>query len=387
MLNINPFSKFNTQFNRYYQRNNTNCKKAAQNSISTPPCFAPLSRDTISFTALERLNRSLLEAFDNKEVCEAVYENADVAAENLRKTLQKSLSDFIATDKNPDGLIQRITTRIKTPDSIREKAAGKLGSAITSDLKRVFDPNKADEIKRVCGDIVGARVILRRSEVPETSKIIDAFIEDVKAGRLKITRIENYQPQNIPQKWEYFRKEDLKRLADAVNSMLLPGEKPVEVVQQSKKTGYIALHLDVDLSDPEFKVKNNGYRGEIQIVGCDVANLKEVEDFCYKLKYDKDIKSGSTAYKAFSEYFLKLLHLEGYKGSIEDNFVEYTSRAYLHQRKKEPVSASHRKRKDNSLPTLEECGMTGKLPAGLDFNNLAAIKFHCDKIYELTSGV
>ena len=72
---------------------------------------------------------------------------------------------------------------------------------------------------------------------------------------------------------------------------------------------------------------------------------------------------------------------------LEEKFVEYTLKAYLLQRKKEPVGTAHRKKKDNNLPTLADCGMEGKLPQGLDFNILASIKYHCDKIYELTSKV
>ena len=100
----------------------------------------------------------------------------------------------------------------------------------------------------------------------------------------------------------------------------------------------------------------------------------------------EDIKSGNVAYKAFSEYFNKLLKSKDHP-NLEDNFLEYTSRAYMYQRKKEPVSVNHRSKKDSKLPTLAECGMEGKLPEGLDFNNLAAVKFHCDKLYELTSKV
>ncbi len=345
------------------------------------PNLSPLVRDTVSFTASEKLNRSLLEAFDNRETCAFVYENADVPSEYLKKALRESLTLYMVSEKNPDAPIQRISTRVKSPDSIREKAAGKLGSAIKS--KKVFDPENPEDIKRVCSDIIGARVILRQSDSNKTKEIIDALIKEVKAGKLNITKIENYKPSDLPEKWEYFKIEDLQRLCKAVNEMRV-GLPPIEVSQRSKETGYMALHLDVDLSNPEFKAKNNGYKGEIQIVGYDVANLKEVEDFCYKLKDNKDIKSGHVAYKPFSDYFVKLLRSNP---KIEDRFIEYTLKAYLYQRKKEPVDNSHRKKKDNKLPTLQECGMEGKLPKGLDFNILSSIKYYCDKIYDLTSKI
>lgn len=347
--------------------------------------LAPLSKDTVSFTSSEKLNRSLLEAFDNISICKSVYNDADVPSEYLKRVLKECLMPYVASDKNPDAPIQRITTRVKTPDSIREKAASRLGSAITSDLEKVFNPNSVDDIKKVCSDIIGARVILRQSDSDKTTQIIDALIKEVRAGRLNITKIENYKPENIPEKWEYFKMEDLQNLCKAVNETRF-GLPEIKVTQRSKETGYMALHLDVDLSNPEFKSKNNGYKGEIQIVGYDVANLKDVEDFCYKLKSNKDIKSGHVAYRPFSDYFLKLLRSNKYP-HLEEKFVEYTLKAYLLQRKKEPVGTAHRKKKDNNLPTLADCGMEGKLPQGLDFNILASIKYHCDKIYELTSKV
>ena len=345
--------------------------------------LAPLSKDTVSFTSSEKLNRSLLEAFDNLDVCKTVYNNADVPSEYLKRVLKESLIPYIVSDRNPDAPIQRISTRVKTPDSIREKAASRLGSAITSDLKKVFNPSNEDDIKKVCSDIIGARVILRRPDSDKTTRIIDVLIKEVRAGRLNITKIENYKPVGIPEKWEYFKTKDLERLCEAVNERRF-GLPKIKVIQRSKETGYMALHLDIDLSNPEFKSKNNGYKGEIQIVGYDVANLKDVEDFCYKLKSNKDIKSGHVAYKPFSDYFLKLLRSNEYP-HLEEKFVEYTLKAYLFQRKKEPVGTAHRKKKDNNLPTLADCGMEGKLPQGLDFNILASIKYHCDKIYELTS--
>ena len=78
---------------------------------------------------------------------------------------------------------------------------------------------------------------------------------------------------------------------------------------------------------------------------------KDVEDFCYKLKDHKGIRSGNIAYAPFATYFSELLHSDKYP-NVEKNFTEYTRKAFLYQRKKEPVSQFHRKRKDNSLPTL-----------------------------------
>ena len=345
--------------------------------------LAPLKQDTINFGASYKLNRGLLEVVDI-ELCNFIYENTDVPAENLRKILRESLSQFVISEKNPDGFIQRISTRIKFPESIREKTAGKLGEAFEKDMSKVFNPKDLNDIKKVCGDIIGARVILRKSELDKTAQIIDALIKKVKTGELKITKIENYVSDDPSSGWKYFREEDLQRLCDAVNETRKT-EPPIEIITTKKETGYMALHIDLDLSNPEYKTKNNNYKGEIQILGCDVAKLKDVEDFCYKLKDDKDLHSGNSSYKPFVEYFLKLTGKD--HPNAEKNFIEYTKRAYMYQRRKEPVNPSNRKRKDNSLPTISECSMTGKIPEGLDFNVLASLKLYCDKIYEIVSKI
>lgn len=381
MLTINPFSNIKNTYPLNF--NNQNFFK-----INNQPKYnnlAPLAHDCVSFTSSKKLNRGLLEAFDNKETCLEVYKNADVAETDLKKTLKSALDDLVASEENPKGPISSITTRIKQPDSIREKVASELSHAITTDLSRVFNPDKKTDIKNICGDIVGARIILANQGQKETSKIIDSLIDKVMNGELNIDGIANYSPKNLDKKWEYFSQEDLQRLVDAVNtSRKIANKPPIALKQEPKKTGYMALHIDVNLSNSEYKAKNTGYKGEIQIVGQDVCRLKEVEDFCYKIRFDKDIKGGHIAYTPFSNYFSKHLKDERYP-NLADDFIEYTKKAYMLQRKKDNNENFEKKRRrDISLPTIEQCGMVGKIPPELDFNILSKIKYHCDKLYDLT---
>ncbi len=383
MLAINPFISNIRNINLLRPQQN----KVLQQPQQKYPNLRPLAHDCVSFTSSKKLNRSLLEAFDNKEACIDVHKNADVAEADLKKTLKNSLDDLIATEENPTGPISTITTRIKTPNSIREKVASELSHAITSnDQTGVFNPNSRTNIKKVCGDIVGARIILGNQEQKQTGKIIDELIDLVLNGELNIEGIASYRPEKLDPKWEYFEKDDLKRLVDAVNeNRKIKGKTPIELKEEAKKTGYMALHLDIDLADYEYKAKNNGYKGEIQIVGQDISRLKEVEDFCYKIRFDKDIKSGHVAYAPFTKYFTKHIGDEKFP-KLADDFVEYTKRAYMFQRKKEPDGIfDKRKKRDISLPTIEQCHMSGKIPPELDFNVLSKIKYHCDKLYDLTN--
>ena len=384
MLNI-PLIKFKSNFKvnrnqiigRYNSSNNTSLKNTK---------LAPLAKDTVTFSGVNaKLNRSLFEAFDNIDICTQVRDDAKPAMNDLKNTLETALAPLMATKDNPRGIIDSIHTRIKSPDSIREKAADKLEAAITSATPWAFNPKTAEGIKGVLGDIVGARIVLRKSDIKQTSEIIDILANLVRQGKLKITKIQNYVPANAQLNLKYFKDSDLEKLKDAVNSKRGPNEKPLEVIYEAKGTGYMALHLDVDLSNPEYKAWNNDYKGEIQILGYDVAKLKDLEDYCYKMKPGKDIKGGYFPYQPLSTHFHKLYNNTAEYPNIKEDFDTYTSRAYLIQRSKEPLSPEKKKKK-NMFPTIEECGLKGKLPNGLDFNVLNGISQSCDKTAEIINS-
>lgn len=344
----------------------------------------PLNCDKVSFTSNASLNRALMNAYNNKAVCEEVYKNAAVAHNALKKLLNKSLLPFVANKQNPHGMIAKIVTRIKTPDSIREKAAGELEETINRS-EMAFNPNFPENIKQVCRDIVGARIVLRKAEPKQMSEMIDVLIEEVRKRNLKIISIENNRSDKIDKKYEYVSQDDLKRLVDAVNEMRGEGEAPVTVQNINTKSGYMALHLNIDLSNPNYKAKNTGYFGEIQIVGEDVERLKDVEDFCYKIKLGKDIKGGDPSYRPFVEYFSNYMNDNARYPNLRDDFRKYTLSAYIRQRMKKPKHLDDKTKKDFSLPSIKDCNMVKQIPPGLDFNVLANIKYHCDKIHDMTS--
>ena len=381
MLNTISFVNFKnnlkSNFNNLKPQNNVKFFPKNNN-------LAPLAHDTVSFSgAQQKLNKSLYEAYDNINVCCEVRDNAKPAMMNLKNVLETSLEDFIADKKHPNRAIDSIHTRIKTADSIKEKTIDRLNTAILSPQPWAFNPNTVKGIKGAVRDIVGARIILRHSDQRQIDEITNALVQAIEDGKLKITKIENYDPVDMDPKLKYFKEENLKKLQVAANKTKSADMPEVQVINNTKSTGYMALHLDVDLSDPDYKVKNNGYSGEIQIVGYDIAQLKDIEDFCYKMKSDKDIKSGHYAYKPLSEHFRKLYRDNSDYPNLEENYEKYTAEAYLIQRKKEPIEGN--KKRKYSLPSIEECGFQDKIPKGLDFNTLESIKNCCDKIYDFTN--
>ena len=348
------------------------------------PNLKPLERDTVSFKRSTELNRTLMSAFDNKEVCETIYENSKEAANDFQNTLNNYFGDLISTEENKNLPIHHIDFRTKTPESIREKTADKLGNSILYDVKNVFNPNSTEEIKKTINDLVGARIVLDNFTKKDTTKIIERLSQACINGDLKIVSIESYEPDGPYKNLKYFSDNDLKNLKKAANIHKTTSGESAKILKSNKKTGYIGIHINVDLSNPDKYVSNkDNYLGEIQILGYDVAKLKDVEDACYKLKSNKDLKRGNIAYAPFTKYFLKYLNDNS---ETKDHFEEYTKRAYIEQRKKEPVR-NNLKKESRNLPTIKECGMEGKVPPQLDFNTLYKLKNICDEAYKYTNDL
>ena len=380
MLNLQPvnfFKNFNVQ------------KQYRKNQYSN---LAPLKKDTVSFSGARSLNHSLQDAFENKEICDEISKNAKPAKDNLEKSLNKVLKDLIVSPQNPNGIIEPLSVRIKDGTSIRQKATSKFEEAIKAhDIKSFINLNETDDIKKTVEDLVGARIIVNQSDPQKNSAIIDSLISLVENGELKIRKIEIIAPDEIGLE-PYFDDKDIERLKDAVNAKKSIFAEKINVDRQPSKSGYSAIHIDLDLSDENMIAKNNGYKGELQIIGSDVAYFKDLEDYCYKIKQEKDIKAGHPAYNTLIQHLNKYLKYHNSKESEKNNeaiaesykkaFDLYTYRAYIFQRRKNQNASDYDK---THLPTLEDCGMKGQLPEDLDFNHLQKIRRHCDHLYQLAN--
>ena len=379
MLNIQP-----ARFLRNFAYKNNNVQKRTFSNL------APLKRDTVSFSGARNLNHSLQDAFENKEICEEISKNAKPAKDSLEKSLIRAMQDLIVSPQNPDGIIEPISARIKDGTSIREKATSKFEEAIVKhDITHFINLNKPEDIKTTVEDLVGARIIVNQSNPKKNASIIDSLISLVESGELKIRKIEIIAPPEDGIE-PYFDDDDLERLKDAVNFKRGYCEKKLNIDRQPSKSGYSAIHIDLDLSDENMIAKNNGYKGELQIIGSDVAYFKDLEDYCYKIKQGKDIKSGHPAYSMLVQHLNKYFeYVESGKSkeqndavaeSYKNAFNKYTYRAYIFQRRKDQNAKGYDK---THLPSLEECGMKGYLPEDLDFNYLQKIRRVCDTLYEL----
>lgn len=239
--------------------------------------------------------------------------------------------------------------------------------------KTEIEPTCQKGVKYYANDIVGARIILKNSYHDDTTKVLNALGEAVKDGKLKITSIQNNIPSPdklpkgvSPEKYSYAPYRIIEKLANTAGAELMTTETP---------SGYQAIHINVDLSHPllakYYDGKFNGYSGEIQIIGRDVAQLKEVEDLCYKLKDKKNAIKAE--YKPFKDHFTKYWTKEN-----KDVFDEYTYKLYLSQH-----DIPGNKKRRTKFPTIEELGFSKKLTPQLDFNLLKNLKQYCDYQIEI----
>ena len=230
-----------------------------------------------------------------------------------------------------------------------------------------IDPTSLKGVKHYANDIVGARITMKESDPEYIGLVLSELKRAVDDGLLKIISIENNlpDPQKLPKGKEisdyaYATDSQLRTLANASNAKL---------IRNKSKSGYLAIHINIDLSSPLFSCYKgvfDGYTGEIQILGVDVEQLKDIEDLCYKLKDDKNaIRS---EYKPFKTYFKNY-----YNDETKDAFDDYTYALYLAQRTLPPNS-----KREDFFPSISELGFDGRVPRELDFNRLRRLKETCD---------
>ena len=383
MLNITSFTNFkNYPIKREKQTNTIKQNSFKFNGYN----LKPLQKDTVSFSGVVEFKT----AIDNAEICKQLHEDAKEAGSYLNSVFSKHFDEITYNkETKPYGIVDPIESRIKSAESIQEKIADKIDRALRSDnIKNdIFSPTSLEQIKVKLRDIPGIRIVMRKADDHHTDVLIDTLCKTIEQEDLIIDEIENHASLNENIK-PYFKQEHLDKLKDTINKVRkINGLSPIEINTHEGKSGYMALHLDVNLQHIGKNAKNRGYHGELQIIGSDVSMLKDIEDLCYKLKQGKAIKAQHLAYTPFEKFFLNAWNDENYP-NIKKDFETYTQRAYEHQRARIPSDDifSDKKNWAYRYPTIEECGLKGKIPPILDFNILARIKRDCDDLYKIENN-
>ena len=234
-----------------------------------------------------------------------------------------------------------------------------------NDGNAYINPRTRNGVIHYANDICQSRIVMLKPDKDYTSKVLAALETAVRDGALKITSVENNLPDEtkIPSgkaisDYEYVDESVLKRFAKSTKS---------KYCKNTSKSGYLGIHINVDLSNDFFDPECNGYTGEIQIIGQDVLELKHVEDLCYKIKDFQDVEK--RGYGLFEKYFNTHYH-EDENGQA---FNDYTYSLYLAQRALPPARKAR-----GAFASVEELGYAGKGLEALDYNKLRVLKEACD---------
>ena len=308
----------------------------------------PLSRDTVSFTSTPKAMKSRKNAI-TMQLAKVIHEEAVKATEYMDAKLRPYIQDLEATTFKPKNPIERISSRAKASTSIIEKATTR-------------DWINKDEIKRYMTDLAGVRIVMRDASREQVDRVIDRLRQAVTEGGVNILEIENKRPLpiynqlgSIVKSYDYASPLALIKLQRAASMRL---GREIKLIDENTESNYMAIHILMELP--------NGITGEIQIMGHDVAALKDLEDLCYKVKNDKDIDKKYASIEKF------LLPLKDEKNSILIAEQEkYTQAAYIYQRELEP--RAHKSRKKEKF--LEA---PATLPKEFDFNYIYKQKLACD---------
>lgn len=242
-------------------------QKRCTNSTVSYSNLTGLNKDTVSFSSKEKNdNKNLDSMADAVSVSTAkkAHNEVNQAGKRIFSTLKRYLKPLVATSSSPNNPIcageSGIKYRSKEDISICEKTA-------TRKIK-----NKQEIFEM--GDVMGFRIVLREHSPKNVEKVLKQLAEAVKHGDLNIIEIENYL---LPDGRGYVSPKALEKLASVCN----PNELDINL-NKKIKSGYPAIHIGIKSKE--------GYIGEIQIMGKDVEDVKDLDDWFYKILDHKPLK-------------------------------------------------------------------------------------------------
>lgn len=361
--------------------NSNNSVAVAKNTCTTSfganfNGLAPLKKDTVSFSGARKYTKlpiktaeEIIRGIDDKQLkketrsiskCVAADIHADVCqdAERIKKVLTKTIAPLISILPDEKHPVVKFEYRVKTPNSIREKATQK-GICKKQDIK--------DKIT----DLAGARIILSSNVEGGGNRVIEALIDSCNKRQIKVVEVENITPLNAN-----FSQASQGKLEELAQASRRKFKCEVKEKTQRTATGYSAIHILFELP--------SGYKGEIQIIEEGLAKLKELEDIPYKLLSGKSIKP---MYKDFKEVFASLVPISEacdpaeakLRAELRKDFANYTLEAYTYERTKS--KRFFMKRFNTGFLPLEEYKKNhsnSNLPDELDLNNLQKLKNKLD---------
>lgn len=323
-------------------------KRYNNDSTVTRPRLNFLDKDTVSFSGSKKDKKYENENKDLESMCGAVtvstaraaLDELDQAGMRIYSTLKKYMKPLVATNSSPDNPVcaggKGVKYRLKEDVSICEKTA-------VRDIKSkrgIFE----------MGDVLGFRIVLREHSPKNVEKVLKQLALAVKHGDLNIIEIENYL---LPDGRGYCSTKALEKLASVCN----PNELDINLTKKIK-SGYPAIHIGIKTKE--------GYIGEIQIMGKDVEDVKDLDDWFYKILDHKPLRKKYKSAQAKIEKAIASLSPEQMNA-----FMQYRRDSFTRAFDLEPKGYNTRKKSQFiDIPYF--------LPQELGYQWVADQKFYID---------
>ena len=346
-----PKIENNKRFDNFTPLKNIRCNKMSY------PNLLPLACDTVSFCGSQKLLKKAVENVNkNKQFVwnpknKKSMTEINALCESFKNPLKKFLWDLkqvmksiTCTESNPDGIImpgnRGIHGRVKDPKKVVRKANKRNLTTI-------------EQIEKM-GDVGGARITLRTAAPQDTAKVFVGLEEMIKKG-YKVIEVENYRPNP---KDSYVSQRSLEVFEQYCNNH----EQYPSITNRALPNSYTAIHISFELPD--------GKVIELQIMGRNVENYKEVEDLFYKYRCNEDF---SEEYRPIQNLFKRIMpKLDDFQKATLDR---YHKDSYEHARQIPPKSSKLR-----SVPEKEFLPFPYSLPQELNPVNLFYQMERCNKL-------
>ena len=340
VLSITP------KFSQNYSSQAIKAYQSTPNNISGSNNYSnlrPLAKDSVSFTGGEKILKKRTKDISWKVINEASNE-LEPMTQKIVNVYKREFKTLMATSLHPERPIYSIHGRTKGADSLGEKGISR---------KR----KTKQELKNI-GDAIGLRITMGDSSQEAFDKVFDILGVMVKKGFFKVKEIENYR---LTRKDSYVSSKTLDKFEDICQEMKQYPSRSGKAIPN----GYTAVHLTLE--------HPSGQLYEVQIMGKNLEDLKDLEDFYYKRRCNKNLPAKYAPIQKMLDE-----KMSGLDETQQEFLSKYILDSYIHARNLPSRSPKQRTRIADFLP------IPYFLPKELSFENLHRMKVDCDLAYKAT---
>ena len=250
----------------------------------------PLSKDTVSFGATAKnVNRAI-----NSKLSRDISKGAKFYEIQVAAIFTSILAPLMSTDETPDNVIEYFNVRTKGKDSIGAKSGEVKGKYKTGDIiKGGKKCTTKDAISLNMTDLLGAKAVLTIGSKHNAKMVIEALTHALKNGQIRLREIEQKVPKSCMRDEKtlttctYATDSTLDKMKSASEKRF--NNEVKTDYRDYTPSNYSALHflIDVLLKDPNGK--SVWKTVEVQVLGHDVNEYKELDDILYKLLNGKNV--------------------------------------------------------------------------------------------------